>query len=372
MRIARLANFYAPTSGGLRTALDAWGRGYVEAGDSVLTVVPGDQDIVQDTAAGTHVHLHSPRMPGGYRMVTRLGAVRDTVERHAPDVLEIHDRATMLSLAPWARARGIRTAFVAHERLDGVLAQVSPRLAALGGRAGRAQAARIAARVDDVVATTAYASAEFAAIGARVTRVPLGVDLDTFDPSRYSGIARRALAADGEVLLMAATRLARQKRPDLAVDAARELTARGRSVRLVIAGAGPAAARVRREARGVPVEMLGHVADRASLAALLATADVVVAPGPIETFGLAALEALASGTPVVCHPGSALPEVVGPAGVAAVPTGAGFADAIDAVLRRDPRARRLAARRRAERFTWDSAVAAMRALHRRSLEGAPR
>ena len=37
----------------------------------------------------------------------------------------------------------------------------------------------------------------------------------------------------------------------------------------------------------------GFISSRAAVATLLATADVVLAPGPVETFGLAALEALA-------------------------------------------------------------------------------
>lgn len=43
---------------------------------------------------------------------------------------------------------------------------------------------------------------------------------------------------------------------------------------------------------------------------------MAIAPGPAETFGLAALEALACGTPVVVSAESALPEVVGDAGPA--------------------------------------------------------
>ena len=59
-------------------------------------------------------------------------------------------------------------------------------------------------------------------------------------------------------------------------------------------------------AKDVPVTFLGFVTDRELFAQLLATADAVVAPGPIETFGLAALEALASGTPAVVNAASAL------------------------------------------------------------------
>src|SRR2546421_170646 len=83
-----------------------------------------------------------------------------------------------------------------------------------------------------------------------------------------------------------------------------------------------------------------------ALAGLLAAADVVLAPGPVETFGLAALEALACGTPVVVSASSALPEVIGAAGVAVA--GEDFADGVRTVLARPALERRAAARRRAE------------------------
>ena len=40
MRILQLANFYHATSGGLRTAVDAFASGYVRAGHEVFLVVP--------------------------------------------------------------------------------------------------------------------------------------------------------------------------------------------------------------------------------------------------------------------------------------------------------------------------------------------
>lgn len=41
MRIVRLANFVAPRSGGLRTAMRALGSGYLAAGHEPVLVVPG-------------------------------------------------------------------------------------------------------------------------------------------------------------------------------------------------------------------------------------------------------------------------------------------------------------------------------------------
>ncbi|WP_062529843.1 glycosyltransferase [Demequina rhizosphaerae] len=372
MRIAQVANFYGPRSGGLRTALHALGRGYVDGGDDVLLIVPGDEDREHDAPHGHVLTLHSPLLPGtgGYRAITRLAAVTDALERFRPDVLEVSDRTTLAGLGPWARERGIVAAFVAHERVDGVLASAlrgaAPRTV---DRVARAHAERIAARFETIVATTAYAGAELAAVGAHVETVPLGVDLDRFHPRFASAATRRRHAPDDVPLLVLASRLSREKRPDLAIDAVRVLARRGRPVRLVVAGSGPLARPLRRAAAGLPVELVGFVSDRTEFASLLASADVVVAPGPIETFGLAALEALASGTPVVVNAASALPEVVGTAGIAAEGTAEAFADAIEEMLARDGRARRVEARARAVMFPWASSVARMRAVHTRSLAG---
>src|ERR1019366_284847 len=89
--------------------------------------------------------------------------------------------------------------------------------------------------------------------------------------------------------------------------------------------------------------------------ALLASADVVLAPGPAETFGLAAVEALACGTPVVVSAESALPEVVGDAGASVA--GEDLAAGVQAVLARPE------GTRRAERYDWAAAVDGFLAVH---------
>ena len=112
-----------------------------------------------------------------------------------------------------------------------------------------------------------------------------------------------------------------------------------------------------------PVRFLGHVSDRADLGALLASADVVIAPGPVETFGLAALEALASGTPVVVSAESALPEVIGEAGIAAAGEGPDYAAAVQTLMARPEDERRKTARARAELYPWSAAVGGFLTAH---------
>lgn len=65
---------------------------------------------------------------------------------------------------------------------------------------------------------------------------------------------------------------------------------------------------------GDKVRWLGAVSDE-DKAALYAAAGLFVFPSLYEGFGLGPLEALASGTPLVCANSSSLPEVVGDAGI---------------------------------------------------------
>jgi len=368
MRIAHLANFYGPTSGGLRTAMHALGAGYRERGHDVLLVVPGARDIDEEMPYGRRITVRSPIIPGsgGYRVILRTRHVRRLLTAFDPDVLEVSDRTTLRSLGAWALKRGIPSAFFAHERADGILHANLPawvqRLVSVEGMADwHNRGTR--KRFTTVVCTTEFARAEFTRAGLTAVKIPLGVDLERFSPRNASLVARESVATPDETMVFMASRLSTEKCPELAIDAIRVLGERGVSVRLVSAGTGNIDHQMRARAEGLPVTFLGFVTDRDYFAQLLASADVVVAPGPIETFGLAALEALASGTPAVVNAASALPEVVADAGVAAHGTAEDFADAISEVLSRDPEARRAAARARAETMPWSATVDRMLALH---------
>ncbi len=368
MRIAHIANFYGPTSGGLRTAMHALGGGYRERGHDVLLVVPGARDLVEETPFGTRVTVRAPIVPGsgGYRVILRTMQVRAVLEDFAPDVLEVSDRTTLRSLGAWAMRHDIPSSFFAHERADGILEANLPgwlrRIVSVNGMADWHNRGT-SKRFTTVVCTTEYAREEFTRAGLAAVKIPLGVDLDRFHPRNASIDARATVAEAEETLLLMAARLSTEKRPDLAIDAVRVLVSRGLRLRLVSAGTGNVAEAMHARAEGLPITFLGFVNDGEYFAKLLASADVVVAPGPIETFGLAALEALASGTPAVVNAASALPEVVADAGVAAEGTAESFADAIQQVLDRDPLERRVHARARAETMPWSFTVDRMLELH---------
>ena len=388
LRIAQLANFVGPTSGGMRTAIEHVGQGYVEAGAERIVITPGEKDSVAETEFGTIVRVKAPKVSGGYRLITTPWTVIDVLKRFRPTTVEISDKSTLLPVARWARRNDIGTVLFSHERLDAMLALGAARPGQLGGndvlRPGRMLGDRqlrwgadgvkysqlgVVATVsalykllgrtyDAVVVTSRYAAAEFDEVTTPLVRIPLGVDLDTFHPSLGSPVD------DGVLKLVHAGRLSREKSPHLAVATAAELHRRGVNVRMDVYGTGPHLDELVEIAGDAPVTFHGYVDGRRTLARHLAEADIALSVCPGETFGLAVLEALAAGTPVVTANTGGARELVDDTCARWAP--ANPTDLADAVLALATLpGRRPAARHRAELYDWQTCINRMLALHHR-------
>ena len=86
MRIAQLANFIGPASGGMKTALAALGtrvrRRRVRA---AARRARARSTPVTETEHGDVVQMRAPRVGGGYRLIVEPWRVIDVLERYAPD-----------------------------------------------------------------------------------------------------------------------------------------------------------------------------------------------------------------------------------------------------------------------------------------------
>ena len=361
MRVAQIANFYGPRSGGLRTAVDRLGAEYCALGHEVYLIVPGarHQRHVLDSGV-VRISLPARLIPftGGYRAVLP-GPVTALLQQLGPDAIEVSDRLTLRSLGPWGRRHGVATVMISHERLDRLVGQVLPSAAAVmvADFANR----RTAANYDAVVCTTGFAREEFDRIGAEnVATVPLGVDLEQFHPRRRCAQMRRRWAAPEQTLLVHCGRLSVEKHAHRSIDTVAALRDSGIDAQLVVVGEGPLRTRLERQASGLPVAFTGYVGCRDTVATILASADVALALGPHETFGLAALEALACGTPAVVSRTSALAEILTcDSGATADNDAHAIARAVASVIGRPEPLRRSSARRRAEQFTWPRSAAGM-------------
>jgi len=370
MRIVHIANFYGPKSGGIRTTLHELGSGYISRGHEFTYVVPGVGFFCEETPFGRKITVPSIVLPfsGGYRIIRNNKDIKKLLITLKPDALEVSDRFTLSKVGLWAKKRNIHTVVFSHETLSGLTKST---FKLNFKKFVNWHNARLASRFHNVITTTAFAAREFEEISTKnLVHVPLGVDLQTFSPKHRSEELRAELLKGADVLLLHCGRMSREKNPQNSILALRELLDRGVNARLVYVGMGPMFKSLKEQAKDLPVTFLGYIVDRDMLAQIIASADVSIAPGPIETFCLAALESLASGTPVVASSTSAVGEFLlldtaEPVGAVANNNPKAFADAITKVLQLrevQPNLPQMC-HQQAENYPWSSTLMMMLRLH---------
>jgi glycosyltransferase involved in cell wall biosynthesis len=211
-------------------------------------------------------------------------------------------------------------------------------------------------------------------LGEGIKRVriwPQGVDAGRFHPDKASE-RRRERLSDGhpsDRLLLYVGRLAPEKGIERLKAVLREVP----GTRLAIVGDGPARRNLEREFSGTPTVFTGllHGED---LAAAFASADAFLFPSTTETLGIAMIEALASGLPVVAARSGASQEVVseGENGLFyEANSSQGLVAAVRRLLSDDSLRETLqrAARAAAEERDWEASTRVLRGYYEEALEG---
>ena len=215
----------------------------------------------------------------------------------------------------------------------------------------------------------------------KVHVVPPGVDLQVFTPGdQRTAREEVGLPQDAKVVLFVG-RIQPLKAPDLLVRAAALLVDRDPSLRerlvIGILGGPSGSGLAKPEALAELTQQLG-VSDlvrfvppvsRADLATWYRAADLVTVPSYNESFGLVAIESLASGTPVIAAAVGGLPVAVGAGGVLVHGHDpAQWADEISVLLGDDERRAQLAAAgvAHAAHFGWEHTVDLLEEVYRQA------
>ena len=149
----------------------------------------------------------------------------------------------------------------------------------------------------------------FGCTGCRIEVIPNFIDPSVYDRRRYPPQLREQVA-EGRKVLMHISNFRPVKRVKDVVGIYAKVTQQIPSS-LVMVGDGPDRIEAELEASRLGVADHVHFLGKLeSVAPLLASADLFLLPTQIESFGLSALEALASGVPVIGVKGGGLPEVV--------------------------------------------------------------
>jgi 1,2-diacylglycerol 3-alpha-glucosyltransferase len=194
-----------------------------------------------------------------------------------------------------ARRAGTPVVAACHIQPENMLHNVGLRSPWLVDQTWRLFISTLYGRADQLVVPTALGVEE---LRRRGLTVPAEVVSNGIPPAFHPGPAERPPAHRGCFVVLAVSRLAREKRLDLVIEAVRRAR-HARDLQLVICGGGPEEARLRALASGLPRPAEFRLVEEAAMPAVMRSADLLVHASEIELEGMAVLEALGTGLPAL-------------------------------------------------------------------------
>ena len=351
LKSVHITNYYHKNSGGISTSYNNLMAAAERHERYVRLIVPGETESVEDVNPYAKIYYvpakQSPVFDKRYRVIMPWqymqadSIIRKILLAEMPDMVEITDKYTLSLFGPMVRKKGFQELgrpMLVHfscERMDDNIGSFISK-----GKAGRWLARRVIGNYtlpsfDYHIANSAYTAEEFldclsedenprrsrkflnwcwryfaaprVPAAERVHVCPRGVDTVQFTPDKKSDevkgeMRERAGIPDDAIILLYAGRVSPEKNIGLLVDMMKVLAKdASHDYRLLVAGAGPLADWLKEQTdEHFPgkIIQLGHL-DKDTLSKYYANADVFVHPNPKEPFGIAPLEAMASGAPTV-------------------------------------------------------------------------
>jgi glycosyltransferase involved in cell wall biosynthesis len=385
LKSVHLTNYYHKNSGGISTSFNNLLAAAERHRRHVRLIVPGETEAVEDVNPFAKIYYvparYSPFFDKRYRiMMPWQYMIKDSIIRRIlleekPDMIEVTDKYTLSMIGAMIRTNNFKKIgrpMLVHfscERMDDNIGSFLTR-----GRMGKWLARRVIANYtiptfDYHIANSVYTAEEFfnsvspernprrsegflnwcwrafkaprVPVSERIFVCPRGVDSAHFTPDRISDHVRREMIEragipEDSIILLYAGRISPEKNVQLLVDLMRILAKdKVQDYRLLIAGAGPQAEWLKEQTeKHSPgqVIQLGHL-EKETLANFYANADIFVHPNPKEPFGIAPLEAMASGIPTVApNAGGILSYAANENAWLVEPTGEEFARAIREIV----------------------------------------
>ncbi|MEO5860202.1 MAG: glycosyltransferase [Pyrinomonadaceae bacterium] len=385
IKSVHITNYYHKNSGGISTSYNNLMAAAERHQRYVRLIVPGEIEEVEEVNEFAKIYYvpakQSPVFDKRYRVMMPWqymladSSIRKILLAEMPDMVEITDKYTLSIFGTMVRKKGFQQLgrpMLVHfscERMDDNIGSFLSK-----GKWGQWLARRVIGNYtlpsfDYHIANSAYTAEEFydslsseknkgrstkflnwcwryfaaprVPASERIFVCPRGVDAVQFTPDRRSDEVKKemreraGLPTDSTVLLYAG-RISPEKNSGLLLNVMSELAGdKDHDYRLLIAGAGPQAEELREQAQEMfpdQVIQLGHL-DKNTLSDYYANADVFIHPNPKEPFGIAPLEAMASGVPTVApNSGGILSYATNDNAWLVEPTGEAFAVAIREVM----------------------------------------
>ncbi len=354
LKSVHITNYYHKNSGGISTVYNRLLEASNRHERYVRLIVPGESDEQEDFGEFGRIYYvkanKSPIFDRRYRIITpwqyvpENSAVRRILLEEKPDIIEVAEKYFLSYLgglikkgffSPLGRPMMVH---LSCERMDDNLRAFVSRASPVRWFSRAVMGNYIAPMFDYHIANSDYTAQELLDsvsnghrphpfqnfcwrffnssdknFSGHVFVSHCGVEGDFFNPNRKTPETRRQILGEAgfsknSTVLLYVGRISPEKNIKLLPKVLRSLLSfydsdsANREYRLLVAGDGPKTAwlekKLQKYAPG-KFKLLGHIGDKEKLANLYANSDIFIHPNPREPFGIAPLEAMASGTPVI-------------------------------------------------------------------------
>jgi len=351
LKSVHITNYYHKSSGGISTSFNNLLSAAARHQRYISLIVPGKTEDIEEVNEFAKIYYvparQSPIFDKRYRVMMpwqympKDSIIRKILLAEKPDIVEVTDKYTLSMLGGMIRLgkfRQLGRPMLVHfscERMDDNIGSFLT-----SGSVGTWLARRVMGNYnfpsfDFHIANSPYTAQEFyesveksanpnrserffnwcwrlfkaprVPIEERIFVCPRGVNVEQFSPTRKSHAVKREMREQANIpetsiVLLYAGRISPEKNIGLLPDFM-EILAKDseKDYRLLVAGAGPKADWLKEETdKRIPnkIIQLGHL-DKETLSNYYANCDIFVHPNPREPFGIAPLEAMASGVPTL-------------------------------------------------------------------------
>jgi 1,2-diacylglycerol 3-alpha-glucosyltransferase len=377
MRIVIFTNNYKPVVGGIAVSIALFRQGLIDAGHEVHIVTPEYQDYEDEEPYVYRVPaLDLPGALSGSLALPLKAPITTTIQGIKPAVIHSQQPYLMGDVAAAvAQDMNVPLVWTFHTRYDINAKEYFPFAPELATSIMNRVIERYLEECVQVISPTAsikdFIQRQYAP-QVPVSVVPTPIDLSaycTLEPRRV----RATLAPEDNKLLMYVGRLAIEKNLDFLLRAFAPIAAQCPAVRLVFVGEGLAEDNLRQMARKLGLEeritFTGAI-PHDEVPHYTAAADMFIFSSLTDTQGLALMEAMAAGTPVVAVEAPGPVDVLAEGGGILVPPQEdAFADAVCTLLTNEDRLHEMGqeAKRAVQRYSIPEATQRLLAVYEAAL-----
>ncbi len=325
MKICDIVQFYSPLGGGVKRYLeDKIDYFAQQSGCNHMVIIPSEKDAVYSEGHTTFYEIKSFPLIGSlsYRMLLNRKRILSIIERERPDILEVGDpyRSAWIALEA-AKRYNIPVVAFYHSDFPRALGRTISRFC--GKSIENILSGWINNYVSDLynrMNATVVASRRMENVLnrcgiERVVRIPLGTNVQVFQPNPEANQVRKELDLKSEdTLLLFVGRLAREKNIHALIHMMDQLPVtnnKGKKYHLLLVGDGELRAKTQKWVKTrSDVTLYQYCKLTEHLTAYYTAADVFIHAGCYETFGITSLEAQACGTRVLAVQGGGLDDSV--------------------------------------------------------------